>query len=103
MPYKLINMELIKSNGLVSYESIGKFISTLPKDQWIPLEKQLAKQGFTKAVEALLPAFSFFQSVGHIDLREAEKQEGILEILVFTKRKKTKIKTTEIIKQIKYK
>ncbi len=94
-------MDLIKSNGLVSYESIGRFIATLPKDRWLPLKTQLTEQGYIHPIEPLLPAFEFFQSVGHIDLRGGPS--AALEVMVFTQRKQTKVKTEEIIKQIRHK
>ncbi len=94
-------MDFIKSNGLVSYESVGRFIAALPKDQWINLKQRLTQQGYVHSVEPLVPAFEFFQSVGHIDLKNTGSASK-MEILVFTKRKQTKVKTEEIIKQIRH-
>ncbi|MEM1321172.1 MAG: hypothetical protein AAGG75_13035 [Bacteroidota bacterium] len=63
-------MKFAKRNGPISYEKIGKFISSLPKDQWINLKDSLTNAGYHDAIEPLIPAFDFFKNIGHLKTRD---------------------------------
>ncbi len=92
-------MTFIKQNGLVSYETVGKFISELRKEVWHDLEKQLRKKGYTRSLESLMPAFEFFANIGHIDLEVADV--GPNKILVYGTVKPTQKRAKQIIKEIR--
>ena len=61
-------MNFLTEKGNVSYEKVGDYIAGLNVEKWVNIED--STQLSLQSIETVLPAFEFFEELGHVELNE---------------------------------